>query len=118
MSKATFVAVGKLSRDPKMQYTPQGTALTFLSFPIHSGFGDKQKTIWVGAAVFGKSAEACNQYLAKGKRVFVTGEISDIRVYDKNDGTTGVELQVRATDVTFLDGASVVEDDQHEPEEF
>jgi single-strand DNA-binding protein len=118
MSKATFSAVGKLSREPKGQFTPQGTAITFLSFPVHSGYGDKQKTVWVSATVFGAQAEACNKYLDKGKRVFLTGEISGIRQYDKSDGTVGVELQVKAYDVTFLDGASVVEDDQHEPEAF
>lgn len=114
----TFSAVGKLSKEPKMQYTPQGTALTFISFPVHSGFGDKRKTIWVSAALFGKMAESANQYLSKGSRVFVAGEVSGINTYDKQDGSTGAELQVRVTAIDFLDGINKPEGGSIEPEEF
>jgi single-strand DNA-binding protein len=114
---ATFVAQGKLSKEPKMQYTPQGTALTFLSLPVHSGYGDNRKTTWVSVSVFGKQAEACNQYLSKGSEVFVTGEIGEISTFEKSDGSTGAELRVKAHQVDFLSKAEK-KDDTFEPEEF
>lgn len=112
---STFSAASKLSREPKMQYTPQGTALTFISFPVHSGFGDNRKTTWVSGALFGKMAEAANTNLSKGSRVFVAGEVTGINTFDKSDGSTGAELQVRVTSIDFLDGVVKSED---EPEEF
>lgn len=113
---STFSAASKLSREPKMQYTPQGTALTFISFPVHSGFGDKRKTTWVSAAVFGAMAEAVNTNLSKGSQVFVAGEVTGINTYEKKDKTIGAELQVRVTSIDFLDG--VVKSDESEIEEF
>lgn len=113
---SSFSAASKLSREPKMQYTPQGTALTFISFPVHSGFGDNRKTTWVSAALFGKMAESANQHLSKGSKVFVVGEVSGINTYDKNDGSTGAELQVRVTSIDFLDG--VTKSNEDDIEEF
>jgi single-strand DNA-binding protein len=58
--------------------------------------------------VFGKSAEACNQYLKKGSRVLVVGELTpdkatgNPRVYQKKDGTSAANFEVNASTVRFL----------------
>ena len=48
-----------------------------------------------------KTAEACSKYLAKGRKVFVAGPL-DARLYQANDRTTRVSLEVTAEDVEFL----------------
>ena len=52
-------------------------------------------------SAWGKMGEMCNTYLAKGKKVFVAGPMS-CRTYNKNDGSTGVSLEITANDVEFL----------------
>ncbi|MBQ6173452.1 MAG: single-stranded DNA-binding protein [Clostridia bacterium] len=51
--------------------------------------------------VWGRQADAAQRYLAKGRKVFVSGELT-ARTYTANDGTTRVSLDVRADDYEFL----------------
>ncbi|HZQ10122.1 MAG TPA: single-stranded DNA-binding protein [Anaerolineae bacterium] len=108
-----LVLVGNLGRDPEMRYTPNGTAVT--TFPVATSrrWTDasgqlKEETAWFRVSVFGKQAEICNQYLAKGRRVLVEGELAvdektgGPRVYTRKDGTAGASFEVRANTVRFL----------------
>ncbi len=108
-----LVLVGNLGRDPEMRYTPNGTAVT--TFPVATSrrWTDasgqlKEETAWFRVSVFGKQAEICNQYLAKGRRVLVEGELAvdektgGPRVYMRKDGTAGASFEVRANTVRFL----------------
>ncbi len=52
-------------------------------------------------SVWGRQADAAQRYLAKGRKVFVSGELT-ARTYTANDGTTRVSLEVRADDYEFL----------------
>jgi single-strand DNA-binding protein len=106
---ATFnkiIIVGNLGRDPEMRYTPTGKAVTDFSVATTRVFtsqdGQKQEeTDWFRVSVFGKQAEFCNQYLQKGKQVYVEGRLH-ARQYDKSDGTKGLSLDVRASDVQLI----------------
>lgn len=108
-----LVLVGNLGRDPEMRYTPNGTAVT--TFPVATSrrWTDasgqlKEETAWFRVSVFGKQAETCNQYLAKGRKVLVEGELAvdektgGPRVYTRKDGTTGASFEVRGNTVRFL----------------
>ena len=82
-----LIIVGNVGKDPEMRYTPTGQAVT--SFSVAStrqytaGNGEQVKeTIWFRVSTWGKSAEACNQYLKKGAKVLVEGIIAP-------DKTTG-----------------------------
>ncbi|MDP3905138.1 MAG: single-stranded DNA-binding protein, partial [Methylococcaceae bacterium] len=60
------------------------------------GFGDKQQTLWIRVAVWGKRAEGqLANYLKKGQQVFVSGELSQSE-YRANDGTTRTSLELNA----------------------
>jgi single-strand DNA-binding protein len=68
----------------------------------------KEETAWFRVSVFGKQAETCNQYLTKGARVLVEGELvidektGGPRVYTRKDGTAGASFEVRGNLVRFL----------------
>jgi single-strand DNA-binding protein len=107
------VLVGNLGRDPEMRYTPNGTAVTQMSVATSRKWTDasgtlKEETAWFRVSVFGKQAETCNQYLAKGRKVLVEGDLivdektGGPRVYQRKDGTYGASFEVRATTVRFL----------------
>jgi single-strand DNA-binding protein len=66
------------------------------------GFGDKQQTLWIRVALFGKRAEGQLQnYLKKGQQVFVSGELTQSE-YKANDGTTKTSLELNANIIDLI----------------
>ena len=103
--------VGGLGRDPEMRYTPHGTAVANFSVATDRTWTDQsgqkqERTTWFRVSVWGKQAESCNQYLAKGRMVLVEGELSEPQVYQRRDGEWAASLDVRASNVRFLGGGS------------
>lgn len=103
------VIAGRLGRDPEMRYTPQGQQVTTLSVAVDDGYTDGagqrvERTTWFRVSVWGKQAEACNQYLAKGRMVLVEGKVSARGYLDKS-GQAAASLDMRASNVRFLDKA-------------
>jgi len=105
--------VGYLGNDPVMRFTPSGQAVT--SFPVAASrsytnnAGQKvDETTWFRISVWGAQAEACNQYLSKGRPVLVIGRLrpdpqsGGPRVYTRKDGTSGASFEVNAINVRFL----------------
>lgn len=99
--------VGNLGRDPEMRYTASGAAVT--SFPVATSQrwtgadGQRnEKTIWFRVSAWERQAETCNQYLTKGQRVLVVGEMEEPYVYTDQEGNPRASLQVRARNVQFL----------------
>ncbi len=108
-----LVLVGNLGRDPEMRYTPNGTPITNFPMATSRKWTDasgqvREETAWFRIAVYGKQAEICNQYLAKGRKVLVEGTLvvdektGGPRVYTRKDGTPGASFEVRAGTVRFL----------------
>ena len=109
--------VGNLGRDPEMRYLPDGTAVTNLNVACNRKWSGndgstQEQTVWYRISVWGKQAEACNQYLEKGRQVLVEGQLTpdketgSPRVFTRQDGTTGASFEVRANLVKFLNGGS------------
>lgn len=111
---ATLIGIGRLGQDPKMDFTPKGTARTTLNLAFRSGYGDKEVTTWMRAVSFGPQAELLNERLSKGDRVKVVAEFQGVKTYEKNDGSTGVSTDIKILEFEFLDKTS----GSQEPEEF
>jgi len=105
--------VGYLGRDPEMRFTPSGQAVTSFSVATSRSYttnaGQKvDETTWFRISVWGAQAEACNQYLSKGRPVLVVGRLrpdpqtGNPRVYTRNDGTPGASYEINALQVKFL----------------
>lgn len=99
--------VGHLGRDPVLRYTPQGTAVCDFSVATserRSGGGgnDSQDiTTWFKITLWGKQAEVANQYLSKGKQVYIEGRLRQAEFTDR-EGQKRTSLEVNATDIQFL----------------
>ena len=65
----------------------------------------KEETCFVTAVVWDKQAESCNQYLSKGRPVFIEGRLQS-RTWDTPEGQKRSVLEVRAERVQFLGSAS------------
>ncbi len=110
----TVIIAGNLGGDPDMRYFPDGQAVTNFSMATSKKWTDRatgesrEATTWFRVSVFGKMAEACNQYLSKGAKVLVEGELKADpqtgapRLWTRQDGTVGTSFEVNASTVRFL----------------
>ncbi len=101
-----IVIVGYLGRDPEIRYLPDGTAVCNFSVATTEKKKDRSGesqdiTTWFRINVWGRQAEAANQYLSKGRQVYIEGRLSQQEYTDK-DGNRRTTLDIRATDVQFL----------------
>ncbi|GAW85607.1 single-strand DNA-binding protein [Bathymodiolus platifrons methanotrophic gill symbiont] len=97
-----FSFTGTVGRDAEVRTTPNGQTVLNVTVANNIGFGDRQQTIWVRVALWGKRAEGQLQnYLKKGQQVFVSGELSQ-REYQANDGTTRTSLELNANIIDLL----------------
>jgi single-strand DNA-binding protein len=98
------ILIGNLTKDPELRYTPQGTPVSNLRLAVSSRFrsGDemKEETLFIDAVVWGKQAETCSQYLAKGRQVLVEGRLQERRW--ESDGQQRSKVEVVAREVRFL----------------
>lgn len=97
--------IGRLTRDPEIRYTAatQMAVATFsiaIDRPVRAG-GEKQ-TDFPRITVFGKQAENCEKYLAKGRLVGIQGRIQT-GSYKNKDGVTVYTTDVVADRVEFLE---------------
>lgn len=102
------ILIGNLGKDPEVRFTPSGQAVAKFSVATNEKWKDQQgqlqeRTEWHNIVVWGKQAEACGQYLAKGRQVFVEGRIQN-RSYDDKDGNKKYITEIVAQNVRFLGG--------------
>jgi single-strand DNA-binding protein len=94
------IIIGNLTADPEMRTTPSGKTVANFTVAV-SRKGDKDKTDFFRCAAWGKTGEVCGQYLGKGKKVCVVGEVS-ARAYTDKQGEAKASLEVFVTEVEFL----------------
>lgn len=97
-----FSFTGTVGRDAEVRSTPSGQSVLNFTVANNIGFGDRQQTLWVRVALWGRRAEGSLQnYLKKGQQVFVSGELSQ-NEYQANDGTTRTSLELNANVVDLV----------------
>ena len=99
--------IGNLTKDPELRYTPSGTPVANLRLAVNSSFKDqagqrKEETCFVTIVVWSRQAEICQQYLKKGRSVFIEGRLL-YRSWEA-EGKTRSTMEVRADRVQFLGG--------------
>ncbi|MCY4654552.1 MAG: single-stranded DNA-binding protein [Dehalococcoidia bacterium] len=98
--------IGNLGTDPEMRYMPSGDGVTSFSVATNRRYRtrdgeQRDETEWFRINVWGRDAENCNQYLEKGRLVYVEGTLSS-RPWTTQDGTLRAGNEVRATTIRFL----------------
>jgi single-strand DNA-binding protein len=103
------ILIGNLGKDPEVRYTQGGQAVANLRIATSRSWTDKQsgqrkeETEWHDVEVWGKQAEQCGEYLAKGRQVYVEGRLQT-RSYDDKDGKKVYTTEVVADEVILLGG--------------
>ena len=103
-----IIVIGNLGRDPEMRYLPSGQSVTSFSVASNRRYTtaageQREETQWFNVSAFGRLGESCNQYLARGRQVYVEGRLSS-RTYQDRNGETRVSLDINASEVQFLGG--------------
>ena len=101
-----IMLIGNLGKDPEMNYTPSGVALTKFSLAVNrvtkTPTGEKQKeTDWFNIVVWRQLAETCNTYLHKGDKVYIEGRLTQRKYTDKN-GIDRWMVEVMVNDMEML----------------
>jgi single-strand DNA-binding protein len=103
------ILVGRLGRDPEMKYTSGGTPFCRFSIATDDNWTDKgsgekqERTEWHSIVVWDRLAEICNQYLTKGRLVYIEGSLQT-REWDDKEGVKRKTTEVRARDMVMLGG--------------
>jgi single-strand DNA-binding protein len=100
--------IGNLTRDPEVRHTPKGTAVGDLSMAINMNYrtqdgSEKEEVCYVDIVVWGRQAETCQDYLSKGRQIFVEGRLQ-LDQWETQQGEKRSRLRVRADRVQFLGG--------------
>lgn len=96
-----LILIGNLTRDPELRTTPQGISVCDFTIAVNRRGGQQNEADFFRITAWRQLGENCAKYLAKGRKVFVSGPVS-ARVYQANDGSSRVSLEVTADDVEFL----------------
>jgi single-strand DNA-binding protein len=102
------ILVGNLGRDAELRNTTGGNAVATLSLATTEVWNDRsgqrqEKTEWHRIVVWGKQAESLNEYLVKGKQIYVEGRLQT-RKWEDKDGNDKYTTEVRADRITLLGG--------------
>ena len=102
------ILVGNLGRDAELRYTPGGAAIAKFSLATTEKWTDKsgslqERTEWHNIDLWGKQAETLNEYLRKGKQVYVEGRLQTDEYTDK-EGIKRKTTRVRCDRVVLLGG--------------
>jgi single-strand DNA-binding protein len=111
--------IGNLGRDPEMRYTPGGQAVTSFSLAATRNWlatdGERRDaTEWFNVVSWGSLAEICNQFLTKGRRVYVEGELRT-RTWEQADGKKHFRTELVANEMIMLGPRPTHNADNHEP---
>ena len=101
------ILVGNLGRDPETRYMPSGNAVTNVSVATSMSWKDrdsgeqKDRTEWHRVVFFNRLAEIANEYLRKGSKVYVEGELRT-REWER-EGQKHYTTEVVANEMQMLD---------------
>lgn len=107
MSLNKVILIGRLGKDVELKCTPNGNAVANFTIATNENWVDKnnqkqEKTEWHRIVVWGKTAENCNNYIAKGSQVYVEGKLQT-RTWDDKNGQKQYITEIVANNIQFLD---------------
>ncbi len=102
-----MIIIGNLGGEPEMRFTPNGQAVTSFSVATNWRYTGqdgqrKEETEWFTIVAWGKLAEQCNQFLTKGRLVYVEGRLRT-HAWEGQDGQHHSRKEIVANRVSFLD---------------
>ena len=103
-----ILLIGNLTRDPEVRYTPKGTAVAEIGLAVNRSYAAdngerKEEVAFVDVTLWGRQAEVAQQYLSKGRQVFIEGRLQLDTWDDKQTGQKRSRLRVVGENMQMLD---------------
>lgn len=98
----TVVIIGRLSKDVDLRFTASGKAVATFSIAVNRPFSKTNEADFFNVVVWGPTAEACANYLAKGRLVGIEGRLQS-RSYETQNGEKRYITEIVANQVEFLE---------------
>jgi single-strand DNA-binding protein len=100
------IVVGNLGRDPEMRYTQNNTPVATFSVATTDTWNDRngekqERTEWHRIVAWGRLAEICGQYLAKGRQVYIEGRLQT-REWEDQNGQKRYTTEIVAREMQML----------------
>lgn len=95
-----FSGLVRIGSEPELRFIPSGKAVLTFSAASSTGFGDKQKTLWLRVTCWNK-AEKMKEFLVKGNQISITGELSQSE-FTAKDGSTKTSLELNTINIDLV----------------
>ena len=109
MAKSTnkVILVGNVGKDPGVKYTPNGVSLAKFSLATNERFKDKSgewqdRTEWHNVLAWQHLAEIVGEYVQKGSKLYIEGELQSSAWEDLNSGEKKYRTEIIALDIVLL----------------
>ena len=107
------MVIGRLGNDPELRQTGSGQNVCTMNLATSETWKDQngerqERTEWHRIVVWGRAAENCAKYLAKGRQAFVEGRLQT-RSWEGQDGQKKYTTEIVAQNVQFLGGGNASE---------
>jgi single-strand DNA-binding protein len=109
--------IGNCGRDPEMRFTQEGKAVTGFSLGVNTTRKGEKTTDWFEIQCWEKLAEVANEYLSKGKQVFIRGSVS-LNTWEGKDGAMRSQMRVTANKLVLLGSKDDAKPKAAEEEDF
>ena len=115
------ILVGNLGADPEVRHLESGSKVANISIATSDSYTNKngervEQTEWHKVELWDRLAELCEQYLSKGRTVYIEGKIRT-NTYQDKDGITRYDKRIRATNMTFVGGRNEGDDSDDSDQE-
>ena len=99
--------IGRLGDDPDVRYTQSNTAIANMSIATSERYKTKEgekkeRTEWHRVVAWGRLAEICQEYLRKGSKVYIEGQLQT-RKWEDKEGNTKYSTEIRGYKMLMLD---------------
>ncbi len=112
--------IGNLTRDPELRYTPSGSAVVKFGMAVNRKYRNSttqemvEETTFIDIEGWGRQAETFNQYMSKGRPVFVEGRLR-FDSWESKEGQKRTKLVVVMENFQFMGGGGASRDNAHPP---
>ncbi|MEZ4735158.1 MAG: single-stranded DNA-binding protein [Caldilineaceae bacterium] len=114
-----LILIGNLGTEPEMRYTASGIPVTNFNMAVTRRWTNaegqaQEKTTWFRVNLWRRQAEIASQYLAKGHRVMIVGEVDTARPWTDRDGNMRATIEVTATELKLMENRATSGNGDHE----
>ncbi len=115
-----LILIGNLGNEPEMRYTASGVPVTTFNLAVSKRWTNaegqsQEKTTWFRISLWRRQAEIASQYLAKGHRVMIVGEVDLTRPWTDRDGNLRANIEVTATELKLMENRGAGTASEPEP---